>query len=113
MLQHSAASYLLVLMPHEVKMAGAMAVHSCKTIDPPLNRIPFVSFPRFTVEQLLRGLMLEPFSKALSLFTGDLGDELKFVLTIIGSASNAMQEAQTLVEDEMNQLRIDTLKNVD
>ena len=111
MLLHTAACYLLVLMPREVKMAGAMAVQSCRKKDPALNRIPFVSFLRFAVEQLLHGLMLEPFSKAIDLFTGDLRDEIKHVLTVVGSAPDAMAEAQRITEAELSQLRFELSRN--
>ena len=54
MLNHSAAGSLLTLLPTEVKMVGAMAVHATTGVEPALNDIPFLGFPRFLVEHLLR-----------------------------------------------------------
>jgi hypothetical protein len=63
MLSHTAASYLLTLMPTEAKMVGAMAVHSCTRVDPPLNEVPYLNFARFAAEHLLQGIMLEPMNR--------------------------------------------------
>ena len=104
MLSHTAASYLLVLMRREVHMAGAMAVHAYKKKDPPLRAIPYVSFPRYAVEQLLHGLMLEPISNGGRILTPELRKEIGHVVTIVGSTVDAMQEAQKLSDIEFSQL---------
>lgn len=104
MLKHSAASYLLVLMRREAHMAGAMAVHSHKSSDPPLHAIPYVSFPRFAVEHLLHGIMLEPLNSAASLLSPDLREEIKHVVTIVGASADAMAEAQKVAEMELDRL---------
>jgi len=104
MLSHTAASYLLVLMRREVHMAGAMAVHSYTKKDPPLNAIPYVSFPRFAVEQLLHGLMMEPISNSARVLTPDLRAEIIHVVTVVGAGPDAMVEAQKVAELQLSQL---------
>lgn len=110
MLSHTAASYLLVLMRREAHMAGAMAVHSHKKKDPPLNSIPYVSFPRFVDEQLLHGLMLEPMFNSSRILTPDLTKEIRHVLTIVGSRADAMLEAQKNVVIELEQMGLSVVQ---
>lgn len=109
MLKYTAASYLLVLLPQEVKMAGAMAVNSYNTgNDPHLTDIPFVSFPRFIVEHILQGVMLEPMEKAmLDIQTQKFKEEISHILTIVGGNNKNIEEAITKVDYYMNRLDLD------
>ena len=108
MLNYTAASYLLVLLPYEVKMVGAMAVKSyVNGIDPHLNDIPFVNFPRFIVEHLLQGVMLEPLDKALSLLTPELKAEISHIITIVGGDNRHIEEALMNVESYIKELDLD------
>lgn len=108
MLNHTAASYLLVLLPDEVKMAGAMAVKSYTTgIDPHLTDIPFVNFPRFIVEHILQGVMLEPLDKAMSLLTPELKAEISHVITIVGGSNQHIEDAIMKVDFYINELELD------
>jgi len=84
MLRYSPASYLLALLPGQVNLVSAMAVASVQGGDPSLNEVPFVSFPRFFVEHLLHGLMLEHLSQLKATVAPEIAAEIRHVLTIIG-----------------------------
>lgn len=108
MLDHTAASYLLVLLPDEVKMVGAMAVKSyMASADPNLSDIPFVNFPRFIVEHILQGVMLEPTDKAASLLTPELKTEISHVMTIVGASDQHIEDAIIKVNSQINELELD------
>ena len=84
MLQQSSASYLLALGHRDVSLVSAIAVTSLRSGSLKLNNVPYVSFRRFVVEQLLRGLMLQPMGQLHLAVPPDLRSELRHVLTIIG-----------------------------
>jgi hypothetical protein len=108
MLTHSAASYLLVLLEDEVKMVGAMAVGSyAPKSDPSLTDIPFVSFPRFVVEHVLRGVMLEPLNRAKILLTPDLREEIKHVISIVGGVNQQIADAIMKADRQLRELELD------
>lgn len=107
MLSHTAASYLLTLMPTEAKMVGAMAVHSCSRADPPLNEVPYVSFARFATEHLLQGIMLEPINRLRSLASPELRAEIKMVVGILGRREDQIAEALTSLQTEIQALDLD------
>lgn len=107
MLTHTAASYLLTLMPTEATMVGAMAVHSCTRNDPSLNDVPFISFPRFAAEHILHGIMLEPMHRLHDIIPPELSSEIKFVVGFIGQASNRIAEADSLIQMEIQELGLD------
>jgi hypothetical protein len=108
MLDHTAASYLLVLLPTEVKMAGAMAVKSYVSgTDPHLTDIPFVNFPRFIVEHILQGVMMEPLDKAMELLTPELKKEISHVISIVGGNDQQIEEAMMKVDSYIRELELD------
>ena len=107
MLSHTAASYLLTLMPTDAKMSGAMAVHSCTRVDPPLNEIPYVSFARFAAEHLLQGIMLEPMNRLRDLVSPDLRAEIKIVVGVLGRGPDQTAEALKLMQMEIQALGLD------
>ena len=107
MLSHTAASYLLALMPAETKMVGAMAIHSCMRNDPSLNEVPYVSFPRFAAEHLLQGIMLEPMHRLRDLLTPELRKEIKIVVGLLGRGPDQTAEALKLLEMEIQALGLD------
>lgn len=104
MLSHTAASQLVVLMPRCVGMVGAIAVSAAATPNPPLSRLPYAGFPRFVMEQLLRGLMLAPLS-ALA-FTRDplLAQQIEHVLAITASEEQNGSEARLSALRELTEL---------
>ncbi len=107
MLSHTAASYLLTLMPAEAKMVGAMAVHSCTRVDPPLNAVPYVSFARFASEHLLQGIMLEPMNRLRDLVSPELRAEIKIVVGMLGRGPDQTAEALKLLQMEIQALDLD------
>lgn len=107
MLSHTAASYLLTLMPTEAKMVGAMAVHSCTRTDPPLHKVPYVSFARFASDHLLQGIMLEPMHRLRDLLSPDLRAEIKIVVGMVGRASNQTADALKIMQLEIQALGLD------
>lgn len=90
MLSHSAASYLLVLFPSEVNMVGAMAIEACKKKDPPLKMVPYIGFPRFFVEHILTGIMLEPLCRHDKISSDELRREIRHVITFVVSESDGI-----------------------
>lgn len=104
MLTHTAASYLLTLMPAEAKMVGAMAVHSCTVKDPSLQEVPFISFARFAVEHLLQGVMLEPMSRAGSILSLELRSEIKHVVGVVGRGPDRTTQALKLLQLDLQEL---------
>jgi hypothetical protein len=104
MLSHTAASYLLTLMPSDAKMSGAMAVHSCAYKDPSLIDVPYVSFARFAAEHLLQGIMLEPFDRLRDFDSEHLSAEIKLVVGILASVDNQRADALRRVEEEIEAL---------
>ena len=107
MLSHTAASYLLTLMPNEAKMVGAMAVHSCTQKDPALNEVPFVSFARFAAEHLLQGIMLEPRDRLRNIVSPELRGEINIVLGILGREGDQADTALKLLEIDIQELGLD------
>jgi hypothetical protein len=83
MLSHTPASYLLALLPQEVNLVSAMAIVSVRGGDPSLRDVPFVSFPRFFVEHLLHGLMLEPLDKPKATVPPEVAREIRYVVTVV------------------------------
>jgi hypothetical protein len=107
MLSQTAASYIMVLMPEQVTMSGAMAVYSSKKNDPPLTEFPYASFPRYVVEQLLNGLMLEPLASHRRVLTPELKAEVKHILMIVGASDEAAAQARSLAERQLAELGFD------
>jgi hypothetical protein len=107
MLSQTAASYVMVLMPTEVTMSGAMAVHSSRKKDPSLTEFPYVSFPRFAVEQLLNGLMLEPLTSHRRVLTPELKAEVEHILMIVGGSKHAAAEGRSVAERQLAELGLD------
>ena len=108
MLTHTAASYLLVLLPDNVKMVGAMAVASyISHNDPHLADIPFVSFPRFIVEHLLQGIMIEPLDKSSEMLTPDLKKEILHIISITGGQGKRIKDANEKVTSYLRRLELD------
>jgi hypothetical protein len=83
MLSHTPASYLLALLPQEVNLVSAMAIVSVQGRDPSLLDVPFVSFPRFFVEHLLHGLMLEPLTNLKASVSPELAKEIRYLVTAV------------------------------
>jgi hypothetical protein len=104
MLSHTPASYLLVLMPEEIKMVGAMAVSANRKKYPSLNDLPFVSYPRFVIEHLLHGLMLEPLEKFRPTLSADLNGEIKNLTTIIGGSNQYIKDVERTLEEKISDL---------
>lgn len=107
MLSQTAASYIMVLMPTQVTMSGAMAVHASRRKDPSLTEFPYASFPRFAVEQLLNGLMLEPLASHRRVLTPDLKAEVDHILMIVGASNQAAAEARGVAERQLAELGLD------
>jgi hypothetical protein len=107
MLFHSPASYLLVLMPSEVKMVGAMAVDAIQVGDPSLHELPFVSYPRFITEHVLHGLMLEPLKSLRKTMTSDLQAEIKYVIAISGGTARTVEQAMLSLDKELRDLDLE------
>jgi len=104
MLCHSAASYLLILLPTLVKMIGAMAVHSTTSREPSLSDIPYIGFPRFLTDHLLHGIMLEPLSRARTTLTPALKAEIKHVISIVGSHEQQLEGALATIRGDIEEL---------
>ncbi len=104
MLSQTPACYLLVLMPDEVKMVGAMAVNANSKKNPSLKHLPFLSYPRFVVEHLLHGIMLEPLNKLRPTLSSDLSSELKNITAIIGGSKKYISEVEGKLEEELSNL---------
>ncbi|MFH0783738.1 MAG: hypothetical protein V2B20_17530 [Pseudomonadota bacterium] len=114
MLTHTPASYLLVLMPTEVKMIGAMAVSANAKKSPSLNNLPFLSYPRFVVEHLLHGIMLEPLKNLRPTLSVDLNSEIKNITAVIGGSEKYIDEVSKKLEQELsNILEMDDQRNDD
>jgi hypothetical protein len=107
MLRQTAASYVMVLMPTQVTMSGAMAVHSSKKKDPSLTQFPYASFPRYAVEQLLNGLMLEPLASHRRVLTPELKAEVQNILMIVGASNQAAAQARSVAESQLTELGFD------
>lgn len=107
MLSHTAASYLLTLMPDEAKMVGAMAVHSCTRGDPALKEVPYVSFARFAGEHLLQGIMLEPMHRLRDLLSPDLRAEINIVIGILGRERDQTSTALNSLQRDIQELGLD------
>jgi len=104
MLSQTPACYLLVLMPDEIKMVGAMAVSANGKKYPSLNNLPFVNYPRFVIEHLLHGIMLEPLNKLRPTLSSDLNSELKNITAIIGGSKKYISEVEGKLEEELSNL---------
>ena len=63
MLELTAASHLVVLLPDRAVWVGAMAGCAYQGADPMLTNIPYVGFPNFVMNQILSGLMVAPIEK--------------------------------------------------
>ena len=85
MLEHTAASYLLALLPDNVDMVGAMAVAGSRLANPKLRHLPYVAFHRCLVEHLLHGIMLAPWD-ITSQMAPQLKDNLKYAIIVSGSS---------------------------
>lgn len=107
MLGHSAASYLLVLLPAEVKFVGAMAVGSVSGDSPRLRSLPSVGFPRFLIEYVLSGIMLEPLNKLRSTISSELASELAHVFAIIGGEDHQREAGWDKLKVELKELGMD------
>jgi len=101
MLTHSPASYLLVLMPSEIKMVGAMAVSANLRKSPNLNNLPFVSYPRFVVEHMLHGIMLENYNKLRATLSSDLYGEIKNITIAAGGSKKRVEEAIASIKEDV------------
>jgi len=107
MLAHSPASYLLVLMPAEVKMVGAMAVTAIHSADPTLSNLPYVGFPRFMTEQVLHGLMLEPLAQLRETLSFDLLQEVSHVVQVTGGTDETIEDAMSTLNKQLGELDLD------
>jgi len=106
MLSHSSASFLLVLLPSQVKMVGAMAVHSSINPRPSLACLPFVTFPKFVRSQLLRGIMLEPLRNFQTSITPDLQIEIKNIITIFKNTTDTVNSSKESIAKVLGEFDI-------
>lgn len=104
MLTHTPASYLLVLMPAEVKMVGAMAVNANLKTSLCLNDLPFVNYPRFIIEHILHGIMLEPYANLRPTLSLDVSNEIKHISTFVGGSKKYIDEAEKIIKEEIRGL---------
>ena len=89
-------------------MVGAMAVTSYVSgTDPHLTDIPYVNFPRFIVEQILQGVMMEPLEKASKMLTPELKKEISHVVSIVGGRDQHIKESRMKVESHIRELEFD------
>jgi hypothetical protein len=101
MLTHTPASYLLVLLPAEIKMVGAMAVSANLKKSPNLNNLPFVNYPRFVVEHMLHGIMLESYDKLRPALSADIYGEIKNVSIAVGGSKEMVNQAIAAIQQDV------------
>lgn len=106
MLTHTPASYLLVLMPSDVKMVGAMAVSANNKNSPSLNDLPFLGYSRFVVEHLLHGIMLEPLEKFRPTLSADINKEIKRITTIVGGDKKYIKDVEAQLTEKLSDLNL-------
>lgn len=104
MLTHTPASYLLVLMPDDVKMVGAMAVSANNIKSPSLNQLPFLGYSRFVVEHLLHGIMLEPLEKFRPTLSADINKEIKRITTFVGGDKEYIETVERQLIEKLSDL---------